>query len=57
MSWGAKILSSAFYGCGVSILLYGSMPTLQPESYAACVPFWPFFMMPSGMLWKKVRVK
>ena len=54
MSLGKRLFGSAFFGCGVAALLFGSSKELPPEAYLSIVPFWPTFMLPSGLFWNTV---
>jgi hypothetical protein len=49
-----KFIPPIFFGCGMSILLYGSMSNLPTPAYLVNIPFWPLVVLPSGLLWKHV---
>jgi hypothetical protein len=49
-----KIISPMFIGCGVSIVLYGTMNNLPITAYAINIPFWVMVVYPSGLFWRNV---
>lgn len=54
MSIVKKILSPAFFGCGVGLFLYVNMDKLPMPAYLVNIPFYILAVFPSGLLWKNV---
>lgn len=50
-----KIGTSMFFGCGVGLLLFGSMSDLPIPAYLVNIAFWPIAVLPSGLIWKNVK--
>ena len=50
----SNIISSLLVGSGIAAYLYNVNNQLPTLAYAVSVPFWPLFVMPSGLLWKQV---
>lgn len=51
----AKLLVPFFVGGGVGMMLFASNNNLPRPAYTVNVPFWPFVMLPTGLLWKNVH--
>jgi len=52
-----SLLPPIIFGCGASIFLYGSISSLPTPAYFVSIPFWPLFVLPSGIAWKNVFSK
>jgi hypothetical protein len=50
-----QLIAPVLFGCGAGILLYGQVSNLPQAAYLVNIPFWPLFLMPSGILWKNVQ--
>ena len=51
----SQLLPPLLVGSGVAILLFGTKSDLPTPTYFVNIPFWPLFVMPSGLLWKNVN--